>query len=70
MSEQFVSVADLLESDPSGRSLKSIQDEVLNMEFSIKKIMDAGLTPDEMVSAKSTYEAVLAAGRALEKMYA
>ena len=68
MNESFVSVMDMLENQGAG--YRSVQDEVMEMSLAVKRHMDQGLTPDEMVVAQAAREATSAASRALEALFA
>lgn len=67
MNESFVSVMDMLENQ--GVGYRGVQDEVMEMSLAVKRYMDQGLTPDEMVVAQAAREATVAASRALEAMF-
>ncbi|MDY0273965.1 MAG: hypothetical protein RBR42_00810 [Desulfomicrobium sp.] len=68
MSNPFISVLDLMDNDPSGISLKPIQDELLTMNTRIRKQMDAGLEPANMAKAQAVYSAIQAAQSILQKI--
>lgn len=68
MNESFVSVMDMLENGSMG--YRSVQDEVLEMNLSVKRHMDQGLSPDDMAVAQTVREATQAAAHALEKLFA
>ncbi|NLY41497.1 MAG: hypothetical protein GX055_07770 [Desulfovibrionales bacterium] len=68
MNNPFTSVFDLVDNDPSGACLKSIQDDLLSMDMRIRRQMDAGLTPTDMTTAQAARSAVQAAQRILEKL--
>jgi hypothetical protein len=68
MNDAFISVVDIMDSDPSGAGLKSIRDDLLTMDMSIRRQMDQGLAPDEMATAQTARAMVQAADRILEKL--
>lgn len=68
MNESFVSVFDLVESDSSGATLKSIRDKFLTMDKEILRAMDQGLTPDEMSMARTKRAMLQAAESILAKL--
>ena len=65
----FTSVLDMLEDAPYGAQ-KAVKDEVVDMEFGIRRAMDRGLTPDEMQKAQAAREAAQAAAVILDKLFA
>ena len=67
MNEDFVSVLDMLE---TGTGERAVRDEVLEMDLAVKRHMDAGLTPDDMVTAQRVRGATQAAARALDRLFA
>ncbi len=64
-----VSVLDLLENNDYG-SLRSVRDEVAEMDASLRRLMDKGLAPDEMQTAQTARTAVQSASSILEKLFA
>ena len=54
----FVSVFDLLESDNEAAK-KTVRDEVADIQYSIRRAMDAGLSPDEMKAAQALNSGLL-----------
>lgn len=68
MSDEFTSAFDLVENDPSGWKAKSIKEDVMVMDMNVKRAMDAGLTPDDMVTAQAVRGATQAAASVLEKL--
>ena len=64
-----VSVLDLLENNDYG-SLRSVRDEVAEMDASLRRLMDKGLAPDEMQMAQTARTAVQSASSILEKLFA
>lgn len=67
MSDAFVSAFDLVY-DPSGSKAKAVGEELLTMDMSVKRAMDAGMTPDEMKVAQAARAAVQAAQRVVEAL--
>ena len=65
----FTSVLDLLEDTPYGAQ-KAVKDELADREFGIRRVMDRGLTPDEMQKAHAAREAAQAAAVILDKLFA
>lgn len=68
MNEAFVSVLDMLESDPSGTGLKPIREDLLNMDMDIRRNMDRGLAQDEMTTARTSRAMIQAAESILNKL--
>ncbi len=52
------SASELLTGDFSGQGLKTLKDELFEMNFEIKKNMDKGLSSDEMAIANSYRQAI------------
>lgn len=48
---------------------KAIRDEVADLQFRLRRAMDAGLTPDEMVKAQAAKSAADAAEEILSKLF-
>lgn len=70
MSDAFISVVDIMDSDPKGSNLKPIRDDLLNMDMDIRRQMDRGLTPAEMDAAQSARQVIQAAAHILDKLSA
>jgi|GEM_PF-764401 hypothetical protein len=69
MSDVFQPSTDLLtEKQSSGHKL--LKEEIITMRSTIKQGMDKGLTSADMEVARALAEAVDAADRAVEKIYA
>ena len=66
---ETVSILDLLDGQEYG-PLRALRDDVAEMDASLRKIMDRGLTPDEMRAAQSARAAVQSASAILEKLFA
>ncbi len=66
---ETLSILDLLESREYG-PLRALRDDVAEMDASLRKLMDRGLTPDEMRAAQSMRAAVQSASAILEKLFA
>lgn len=64
----FVSVFDLLESDNEAAK-KTVRDEVADIQYSIRRAMDAGLSPDEMKAAQALRDAANAASEVLSELF-
>ena len=65
---EFVSVLDMTaESDPV--TLRAIKDELFDLDYTLRRTMDAGLPPQEMEKATAAREAVQAANSILEKIF-
>lgn len=64
----FISATDAAES-ASYADQKAIRDEVADMDYRLRRTMDAGLTPDDMKVARSVKEAVDAAQEILSKIF-
>ena len=65
----MVSVLDIMDSAFYG-SQRNVRDEVFEMDSSLRKLMDTGLTPDDMKKAQDVRSAVQAAGVILDKLFA
>ncbi|MBR4423137.1 MAG: hypothetical protein IKS68_02820 [Mailhella sp.] len=65
----MVSILDLLENADFGL-LRTVRDDVAEMDLSLRKLMDRGLTPQEMQAAQSARAAVQSASVILEKLFA
>ena len=65
----MVSILDLLENADFGL-LRTVRDDVAEMDLSLRKFMDRGLTPQEMQAAQSARAAVQSASVILEKLFA
>lgn len=68
-SEVFVSAFDLLGNDPSGYGHKQLKEEVFQMQYTVKRAMDSGLSSEDMEVAKAALIAVNAADDAVTKFY-
>ncbi|MBQ3892500.1 MAG: hypothetical protein II737_03755 [Mailhella sp.] len=66
---ETVSILDLLDGQEYG-PLRGLRDDVAEMDASLRKLMDRGLTPDEMRVAQSMRAAVQSASAILEKLFA
>ena len=66
---ETVSILDLLDGQEYG-PLRGLRDDVTEMDASLRKLMDRGLTPDEMRVAQSMRAAVQSASAILEKLFA
>ena len=64
----FISAADAAAS-ASYADQKAIRDEVADLDYRLRRTMDAGLTTDEMKVARSVKEAVDAAQEILSKIF-
>lgn len=69
MTEPFIPTEELLSGDYSGSGRKQLLDELVDMEFSIKRAMDAGLSMDEMSSARALMDAVEAGKKVVESTW-
>ncbi|MBQ3893397.1 MAG: hypothetical protein II737_08405, partial [Mailhella sp.] len=63
----MVSILELLDGQEYG-PLRHLRDDVTEMDASLRKLMDRGLTPDEMRVAQSMRAAVQSASAILEKL--
>lgn len=68
MTNEFVSVAELMENPPYGAQ-KAVREELFTMQQTIRQHMDTGLSPDEMRVAQSARDAVQAADSILSKLF-
>ena len=66
---EFVSVLDIMENAPYGAQT-AVRDEVVSMDAELRRIMDRGLTPDEMKTAQAARAAAQAASSILNKIFA
>lgn len=66
---EFISTLDIMENAPYGTQ-RAVKDEIADMDAGIRRIMDRGLTPDEMKTAQAAREAVQAAAAILDKILA
>jgi hypothetical protein len=64
----FVSVFDLIESDNEAAK-KAVRDEVADIQYSIRRAMDEGLSPDEMKAAQALRDAANAASEVLAELF-
>jgi hypothetical protein len=64
----FVSVLDLIK-DASYGEQRKIKDEIADMEYSLRRAMDQGLSPDDMKKAQAAREAAQAASEILNKLF-
>ena len=48
---------------------KAIRDEIADLQFRLRRAMDAGLTPDEMVKAQAAKSAADAAEEILSELF-
>ncbi len=64
---EFVSVFDLLESDDAAAK-KAVRDEVADIQYSVRRAMDQGLSPDEMKAAMAIRDAANAASEVLTEL--
>lgn len=65
---EFVSVMDAMNST-SYNDQKLIREEVAEIDFRLRRAMDAGLSVDEMKMARAAKQAVDAANEILEKVF-
>ena len=65
----MVSVLDVLDNASYGAQ-RAIRDEVAEMDASLRRRMDSGLSPDEMKTALAARNAVQSAAGILEKLFA
>lgn len=65
---EFLSVSDVREAGHAVEQ-KQIRDEVAEIAFRLRRVMDAGLTPDEMKVAREEAQAVSAAEEILSKIF-
>ena len=64
----FVSVLDMKEhNDTTGA--RALRDELAELDLALRRDMDAGLTPEEMVLAQASRQAVQAASGILTKLF-
>lgn len=49
---EMESALEVLAEDPSGYHLKQLREELFDMRTTVKRVMDAGMTADEMSVAK------------------
>ena len=49
---EMESAFDALAEDPSGHRLKEIREELFEMKAAVKRAMDAGMTAEEMATAR------------------
>lgn len=64
----FVSVLDMMENAPYGAQT-AVLDEVAAMDADLRRIMDQGLSPDDMKTAKAARAAAQAATSILNKIF-
>ena len=64
----FVSLLDILEK-PSYDGQRKLREEVAAMDFELRRVMDAGLSPDEMPKAQAGRSAAHAALDILDKIF-
>ncbi len=55
---EMESAFDALAEDPSGYQLKQIREEMFEMKAVVKRVMDSGMTADEMAVARQALAAV------------
>jgi len=67
MTEPRASAFDLAD-DHSGVKARALKEELLTLDMSGKRTMDAGLTPDDMKVAQAARDAVQAASRVVEAL--
>lgn len=67
MSDAFVSAFELAD-DHSGSRARVVREELLGMDTSVRRAMDAGMTPDEMKVAQAARAAVQAAQQVVEAL--
>ena len=65
---EFIPTDDAVESG-SVYEQKAISEEVMQTAQRIRRVMDAGLTPEEMKAARGAEDAVLAAQELLAKIF-
>ena len=65
--EEFVSVFDLINSDEANTK-KEVRDEVANIQFTVRRAMDQGLSPEEMKVAEKLRDAANAASEVLDDL--
>ena len=65
---EFVSVLDIMENAPYGAQT-AVRDEVAAMDAELRRIMDRGLTPDDMKKAQAARAAAQAAAAILDKLF-
>lgn len=69
MTNLFTPAEELLQNDYAGNGRKQLLDELADMEFSIKRAMDAGLSIEDMNSAKKLMAAVDAGKKAVDAVW-
>ena len=65
--EEFVSVFDLTNSDDA-TAKKAVRDEVATIQFTVRRAMDQGLSPEEMKVAEKLRDAAKAASEVLDDL--
>ena len=66
---EFISVFDIMENAPYGAQT-AVRDEVVSIDAELRRVMDQGLTPDDMKKAQAARFAAQAASAILEKIFA
>lgn len=66
---ELESAADLLSDDPAGSGLGRIREELLAMRTTVRRAMDAGMTPDAMAAARRVLDAVDAGDRVAGQLH-
>lgn len=66
---EMESAFDMLAEDPSGQGLKQLREELFEMRTDVKRVMDAGMTSDEMAVARQVMAAVDSAEKVAERVY-
>jgi hypothetical protein len=65
---EFISTLDILEGS-SYDSQREIRDAVAEMDFQLRRLMDSGLSPEDMKKAQAGREAAQTASIILEKLF-
>ena len=64
----FVSVLDMKEHNDTAGA-RALRDELAELDLALRRDMDTGLTPEEMVLAQASRQAVQAASGILTKLF-
>ena len=67
---EMESALEVLAEDPSGYHLKQLREELFDMRTTGKRVMDAGMTADEMSVAKRVFAAVECADEVAGRVHA
>lgn len=69
MSEEFRSALDILNKDSlNPAEVRELKDELLALAAGVKRRMDQGLSPEEMIPARGLWQACRAAQEAVQKL--